>query len=142
MTSYIRLLDGSKVSSQSELEQLGFTFSSRPTVDLHLEKTAKKFRSRLWFLRHLKKAGVSTEDLLHVYKCFLIPILDYASVVYHSLLTKQQSGGLERLQSSVLKIMYGWSDSYADILQHNGLEYLAERRQRLTDKFIVKTANN
>ena len=142
VSSYIRLNDGTKITSQPELKQLGFTFSARPTVDLHLDRTAKKFRARLWFIRHLKKAAVNKDDLLHVYKCFLLPIVDYASVVYHSLLTKQQAGELERLQSSALKIIYGWSDSYSSILQQTGLESLAERRQRLTDKFIVKAATN
>ena len=142
VTSYKRLTDGTKVQSQSELKQLGFTFSLRPTVDLHLDKTARKFRSRLWFLRHLKNANVEAKDLVHVYKCFLVPILDYACMVYHPLLTKQQADGLERLQSAAMKIIFGWTESYADILRSNNIEYLAERRQRVMDKFILKTASN
>ena len=51
--------------SQQELKQLGFHFSNRPNVSLHLTKISAKFRSRLWFLRHLKKAAVARNDLLH-----------------------------------------------------------------------------
>ena len=83
VNSYIEIDKQEKIMSQSELKQLGFHFSDRPTVTLHLEKVSAKFRSRLWFLRHLKKAEVDKADLVHVYKCFLVPILDYASVVYH-----------------------------------------------------------
>lgn len=140
--SYIRVEDGTKLVSQKQMKQLGFYFSERPNVDLHLENVARKFRARLWFIRHLKKAAVGKEDLLHVYKCFLLPIIDYASVVYHSIITKQQSHDLERLQSSALKIIYGWKKSYAEILEENELEYLIQRRQRLTDNFIIKTAQN
>ena len=109
--SYIRLGDGSKIVSQHELKQLGFFFSKKPTLDFYLSKIASKFRRQLWFLRHLKKALVSTDDLLHVYKCFLLPIIGYASVVYHPLLTASQANDIERLQSAALKIIYGWEKS-------------------------------
>ena len=122
--SYKRLADGSRITSHKELKQLGFFFSAQPTAELHLEKTSEKFRGCLWFLRHLKKASVSTKDLLHVYKCFLLPILDYASVVYHSIITKEQSDSLERLQAAALKIIFEWKKSYVELLMDNELEYV------------------
>ena len=140
VNTYIRLRSGEKIEGQNGLKLLGFHFSRKPTMTEHLEKTAAKFRGRLWFLRHLKKAALSSTDLIHVYKCFLLPILDYACPVYHSLLTKEQALFIEKLQSSALKIIFGWKTSYARILEETGLEYVEERRQRLTDKFILKTA--
>ena len=142
VSSYITLKDGSKIESQETLKQLGFTFSKKPTIDEHLKQTAEKFRRRLWFLRYLKKAMVPPNDLLRIYKTFLIPIIDYASVVYHSLLTKDQSNALKRLQSSALKIIFGWKKSYGSILEENNIELISQRRQRLTDKFIIKAAKH
>ena len=85
---------------------------------------------------------MDTDDLLHVYKCFLLPIIDYASVVYHPLLTATQSNEIVRLQSAALKIVYGWEKSYQTLLEENEIEYVSQRRQKLTDKFILKTVSN
>ena len=142
VNTYIRTEGGSKIESQKSLKLLGFYFSDKPNVTEHITKMAAKFRGRLWFLRHLKKAALPVEDLVHIYSCFLLPILDYASPVYHPLLTKEQTQMIERLQATALKIIYGWSNSYSSLLNLAGIEYVQERRQRLTDKFIIKTAAN
>ena len=143
VSSYIRLESGQKISSQGTLKQLGFHFSKRPCAKEHVRQTALKFRKRLWFLRHLKKAGVSHDDLvLHVYRCFLLPIIDFSSPVYHSLLTLDQSSTLERLQSSALKTIFGWHKPYSQLVSDLKIETVSERRQRLTDNFILKTAEN
>ena len=55
---------------------------------------------------------------------FLLPILDYASVVYHSIITKEQSDSLERLQAAALKIIFEWKKSYVELLMDNELEYV------------------
>ena len=102
--SYIQLRNRTRIESQDTLKQLGgFVFSTKLGVGAHIEQTAKKFRKHLWFLRHLKKAMVSQEDLIRIYKTFLLPIVDYASVAYHSLLTKDQSSELEYLQAAALR---------------------------------------
>ena len=49
---------------------------------------------------------------------------------------------IERAQATALKIIYGWNKSYSSLLSLAGIEYVQERRQRLTDKFIIKTAAN
>ena len=142
VTSYIRMADNSKIKSQKELKQLGFLFSSKPSVCRHIQGIAARFRRRLWFLRHLKKAGVRTEDLIHSYRCFLLPIIDQSSVVYHPLLSEEQSSLLERLQSTALKTILGYKKSYGEIKDEWKIESITERRQRLTDKFILKSSTN
>ena len=96
--TYLYLSDGSKIEGQKSLKQLGFVFGRRP----------KKFRCHLWFLRHFKGAGVEDKDLVALYKCFLVTILDYASVVYHPMMTKMQAANLEGLQAAALKIIFGY----------------------------------
>lgn len=81
-------------------------------------------------------------DLLHVYKCFLLPIIDFSSPVCHFILSADQSSTLERLQSSALKTIYGWNQSYSDLVSALNIETVSERRQRLTDNFILKTVEN
>ena len=43
---------------------------------------------------------------------------------------------------AAMRIIYGWDVPYAEILEDNNIEYLAQRRQRLTDKFIMKAASD
>ena len=69
-------------------------------------------------------------------------MLDSSSVVYHSILTADQSAKLENLQARTLKIIYGNKKSYRETLEESGLERLCERRLRLVDKFIVKCATS
>ena len=67
----------------------------RAGVSLHVEKTLEKVRKRLWLLRHLKRSGMKKEDLLFVYKMTVRPVIEFASVAYHTMLTGQQSERLE-----------------------------------------------
>ena len=142
MEVYFRLPNGQKIAGQNSLKQLGFTFGHRPNMDEHVAKMSLKFRKRLWYLRHLKAAGVDQTDLLAVYKCFLLSILDYAAVIYGCMITKEQTHDIEMLQSSALKIIYGQALSYAKLIEKSGVDTLEERRQKLIDKFIVKAAEN
>ena len=93
---YVRLGGSKKI----KLKQFRFIFGRRPSVDPHIQ-----FRKRLWYLRHLKSAGLSQDDLLSMYKCFLLSVMDYALVVYGPMLTQDQVSALERLQSTALKII-------------------------------------
>ena len=104
VSSYIRLGNGNKIESQSSLKILGFHFSSAPTIDTHVENLKLSFRRRLWMLRHLRKAAVPDSDLVHLYKVFLLSLLDYACVVYNSMLTITQSHAIENLQKAALRI--------------------------------------
>ena len=142
VSAYICLTSNEKIKSQETLKQLGFVFGKRPNMDAHYEHMCLKYRKRLWYLRHLKSAGIGKDDLTVMYKCFLLSVLDYSSVVYGCMITSEQAHGLEMLQSAVLKIIYGMKKSYFQLLEESGVETLAERRQKLTDSFIVKTAQN
>ena len=77
-----------------------------------------------------------------MYRCFLLYVIDYASVVYHSLLTGDQASALDRLQAAAIKIIFGRKTSYRAALELSGLEHLGERRLRMIDSFIIKTADN
>ena len=44
----------------------------------------------MWLLRHLKQAGIPPEGVLKMYFSMVFPVLDYISIVYHSILTLKQ----------------------------------------------------
>jgi hypothetical protein len=54
------------------------------------------------------------------------------------MLTEEQKGDLERLQSQSLKIIFGFDNSYAKVLELSGLEPLEDRREAAIAKFAKK----
>ena len=58
------------------------------------------------------------------------------------MLTLTQTVEIERLQKNVLKTIFGFKESYADILERCDLQTLAQRRQSLFDKFAIELADN
>ena len=94
-------------------------------------------------LTKLKYAGVSKEDLLHLYKQFVRSRLEYCSVVFHSSLTAQQSASLERCQAVCLRVILGEEySSYSSALDVSGLSRLSDRRLARCLDFSVKCTQN
>ena len=77
-------------------------------------------------LTKLRYVGVPEEDLIQIYKLYLCSLLEYCSVLWHSILTGEKSHDLERVQKLRLKIIMG--DKYCgydDVLDKTGLERLS-----------------
>ena len=140
--SFIKTTDGDTILSQDSLKVLGFVFGTRPNVQPQVDHMCKKFRARVWVLRHLKKIIDNKDELKRLYMVLVLPVLDYAAVVYHSQLTREQAATLEDLQTSALKIIYGFGHSKRALAEMSGVETLWERRERLVDKFLTKSAQN
>jgi hypothetical protein len=139
---YIVDKDGNELESDSDtLKILGFHFSKTTSVSLHVSETIKKARRRFWVLRHLKRHGLEEDELLKVYCSILRSVVEFCSVVYGPMLTQDQSEGLERVQSQALKCIYGFENSYREILEKTGLEKLSERREKAILKFANKCVN-
>ena len=98
----------------------------------------RKGRQREWVVRHLKRAGLGPADLLQCYFSFVCPVLEYACVVFHPMLSGQQTEQIERIQKNIFKTIYGFDRHYNDILEEENLQSLMERRQELFDKFAIK----
>ena len=77
-----------------------------------------------------------------MYKTLIQPVIDYMSANYHSMLTLDQRKELIKLQRNVLKSIYGYKISYAEVLEMSGLQTLEERRQDCFNQFAIKLANN
>jgi hypothetical protein len=96
---------------------------------------------RIWTIRHLKKTGIPTNQLLKIYCAMIRPVLEFGAVSFHSLLTGEQSLALERLQRIALQTIYGVEKSYESCLEEAQLPRLEERRQKLLENFAVKNQN-
>jgi len=91
---------------------------------------SSKAASRLYFLKHLKRAGAGTGDLLCFYNTIVRPVLEYASPVWHSSLTAAQSESLESLQKRAMRIIHPYLD-YSRSLMIVEADTLEDRRERL-----------
>ena len=140
--AYFHDSTGVKIKNENNMKVLGFQLSSAPDMSAQVAEIKRKYRLRLWILRHLAHCGLTKPDLLRVYQSVILPCHDYCSVVYHSSLTTLQSDQLERLQSQALKSIYGYEHSYRSLLQLTGLKSLRDRREARCNKFAVKAASN
>ena len=58
---------------------LGVTINCTLKWDDHVATVASKAAKRLWFLKKLKRAGVSVDDLVHYYQTVIRPVLQCVS---------------------------------------------------------------
>jgi hypothetical protein len=134
----LRPLNGGVISSINKMKMLGYILNDQGTAEDHITEIESKFHRKLWIIRNLKKAGASHRDMLVAYKSMIRPVLEYASVVFHSLLYIGQEERLERLQYRAIKTIFGWTCDYDEACEQNGLESLKTRRIAAIDKFVTK----
>ena len=135
-------IGGEEIHSQAELKLVGFTFCEKPDASAHVEQIREKFRLRVWMLYHLRRAGFKGRQLYRLYCCYLRTVVEYCSVVYHSLLTMGQCEDLERTHRQAIRICYCAEDHIHDIMDTEGIETLEARRARRCDSFIRKVSLN
>lgn len=63
---------------ESQLKTLGFRFSEKPMINLHVETMIEKFRARFWGMRKQKRTGMMQTELVTVYFSVLRPLLEFA----------------------------------------------------------------
>jgi hypothetical protein len=95
--------------------------------------------AKMSMISKLKYAGVSTEELLEIYKLFVRTTAEYCSVAFHSSLTSKQSRSIEKIQSTSLKIIYQKNYiSYEEACLKSSLKTLEQRRQDRCLRFSLK----
>ena len=58
------------------------------------------------------------------------------------MLTGCQNNAIERMQRQVVKLAFGWANSYSTTCAQQGIKTLEERRKYNLDKFVAKSATN
>ena len=91
---------------------------------------------RMQFLHRAKKFTNNVSDLKKIYMLQVRSKLDQSAVLWHSSITKKNSGDLERVQKSALKVILGEKyENYKDALKVVGIDSLEKRREELCLKF-------
>ena len=86
-------IDEKMMTSGEELKILGFYFGPTPGAESHVRNIERKICSRLWILRHLKRARVPPEDLAAVYRLLIHPVICYVAPTYVRVSVNIWSGG-------------------------------------------------
>src|SRR5258706_11388183 len=76
--------------------------------------------------------------MLHFYMSVVRPVLEYASPVWHSSLTKEQSDRIEAIQKRAFCIIYNSSGiDYDQFCLYHKLQKLYDRRNDISRHFFV-----
>lgn len=120
---------------------LGVFVSADLRWNRHINYIAGKANSRLHFLRQIKRAAVSVDQMLYFYIAYIRPVLEYAAPVWHTGLTTELSDQLESLQKRALRIIYGGSSftnyTYEPFCEKLGILTLHARREELSKNFFI-----
>ena len=130
------LLNNSSIERVHSYKLLGLNINDKMKWNEHVSAICRKAATRLHFLKLLKRAQVSVDDMLHYYQAVIRPVTEYACVVWNSSLTKAQSNQLESIQHRALKIIH--NNNNTDIQSTlRELPLLSERRDVLTRSFFA-----
>jgi hypothetical protein len=129
-------LASSSIERIHSYKLLGLHVNDKLKWNDHVSSICSKAASRLHFLKLMKRAAMSTEDLTYYYQTVVRPVTEYACVVWSSSLTKGQLKQIESIQRRAIKIVFG-NDSSQISLALNTFPSLAERRDHLTRQFFA-----
>jgi len=112
-----------------------------PWKSLWLVPVTSKAAKRQWFLKKLKRTGVSQEDLVYYYQAVIRHVLEYACPVWHSSITSQQSKSMDSIQRRACQIILS-DRTYSDACSVLGLPRLHIRHQELSQKLFHQLNRN
>jgi len=95
-----------------------------------------KVSNRLYFLKISQHSLLSTDDLLYFYMWAVRPLLECACPVWHTSLTKEQSGQIESIQKQAFRIIFNNNCiDYEHFCWIHQLQTLADRRSEFVGLF-------
>jgi len=135
-----KLIAAKPVQQVSEYKFLGVTVNSRLKCGDHFAVITSKAAKRFWFLKKLKRAGVSREDLMYFYQAVVRPVLEYACPAWHTSITKDQTKSLEDIQCRAVQVIVG-NIPYEEACCMLNLSPLYDRRRSLCSTLFKQIAS-
>ena len=109
----------------------------------HTQKSVKKGKQKLWYLRRLSKLKASNSTLLDIYQKVIRSTLEQGVPIFSGGLSKTNSDDFESVQKSAFKVIlrgeYHDYDNALDFLEQTTLK---ERRKEISLKFAKKNVNH
>ena len=122
---------------------LGVTITSNLSWAPHVNDICARATKELWVLIRFKSLGGTRSQLLKVYQTCVRTTLEFASVVFHSGLTIDQSHQIEHVQKKAFAIILAEQyNSYEHALITLNQERLDAKRLQLCIKFAIKCSKS
>ena len=129
-------INGKEVDTTNSMKLLGVTIQNNLQWDIQVGQMITKASRRMYMLYVLKRFRASASDLTSVYQMYVRPVLEYASPLWHSSITKHQADQMELIQKRACRIILGNQySSYSEALETLELCSLVERREHLLRGF-------
>ena len=136
-------IDGAILERKEEICHLGVWINTSLCWEKHISEICKRAYPRVKMLSKLKYVGVSTEDLLDLYKLHIRSLTEYCSTAFHSTLSQRLNNKLEAIQKTclrvILDVMYV---DYSSALEMCALKTLFFRREARSLSFAIKCSNH
>ncbi len=124
------LIQGVEVEHVENIKFLGIHISADLTWALNTSYLVKKAQQRLFFLRKLKQAGLSSRLLINVYRSAIESILCYCITVWYASCTAQDRKDLARVVRTAQRIVRDplpdLNSVYAERLQNKARSIAAD----------------
>ena len=98
-------INGSPVDIVDSFKFLGVHITNSLTWSLNSKGILKKAQQRLYFLRRLRRFGLSTKALVNFYRCTIESVLTGCITVWFGNVTVQDSKQLQRIVKRAAKII-------------------------------------
>ena len=126
-----------------ETRLLGVTITSDLSWNAHVNNITKKATKNMWLLLRFRDMGASREQLLSLWHQKGRSVLEFASPVFFSRLTIDQSKDIENCQKKAFAIiLQNDYQSYEKALKKLNQERLSDRRTIAAIKFGEKCVKN
>ena len=122
-------------------KHLGLTLSNTGNWHKHIENILASAAKVIGIMRKLK-FRLSRVALYQIYFSFILPILEYSSIVWDGC-SQQDSIALDRLQNEAARIVTGLTRSVTidNLYRECGWSSLADRRKQHKLTFMYRSAN-
>ena len=123
-------INSSPVERVQSFKSLGVLLTSSLSWSEHITAVCTKASKRLYFVKLLKRSGMTSDDLLSYYKTVIRPVTEYVCAVWHSSITAEQRDQLETIQRRAVRIIFGKEMDFDILAIIYDIPLLADRRDR------------
>ena len=135
----LKFSDGTIIEFTTDMKIVGVILSENLSWFKNTQYICDKARQKLWILRRMLQYNLGIETMFDVYTKEVRSILELAVPVWHSGLTRRQSGDIERIQRIAFKIILGFEyKNYNQACKMLSTHTLEDRRTKLCLKFAWK----
>ncbi|CAM1295477.1 Uncharacterised protein r2_g466 [Pycnogonum litorale] len=95
-------LNNDELVNVDSIKFLGVHIDKNLNFKEHVNEILSKSNRRFHCINCARKCGVSKEDLLILYRAYVMPIIDYASIVWSGFLNEEEINKIEKFEKRCL----------------------------------------